>query len=360
MDKAGEKCAINQSVIAPQIDLDETSIFEGYSALSNIIRALIYRSFPEIYKPFHEKPDDFFMSPLLFAFFNDSNYKNDIAGIEGILNGTGYQTTRLKDDFFIVNTLPQLLRPYFFEAYGGKRLNEHPDFSIVTEYNHMARKGLDVIEAELSSFYKEFQLANKWLVIHDNPKIINFVSKSVQGLLSFWTRSDVTEVYFMAEYIHQGAHNIYNLFLHEKNRFFLQDPETLRMSEVSGNKHDPRTFMSAFHGIYTIAKRLEAFKILLEKDIYQGRLRHEFYGRYADELKRYIELGVYELPLRSLLTKEGIELFEMLWGVCQYYYDEDRDVFDFFDLSFRDVDFYYDDFVEHNSYEAFLNSPYSV
>ncbi len=336
-----------------KIELDIADAKNNYSDLANVIRLLIYKQSPELYRAYEDKEDDFFMNPLFFAFFNNTTIEKNSENLEEVLKNN-YKFKKCKNhNFALLEEIPSFLQEYFFEFYRGTITNPNPDFSLTPSYFPLVEDALDTIKKYLPHYYEELLLSNKFLILHNNNKIINFVSKKTSGLLYFSTVPGMSQVHFIEEFVHQGIHNYFNLFLHDKRDHFIGNPREIAMSVFNNNKEDYRSFMSAFHGLLTVAKRLELFRKLLVQEIFEGKEKHELVGRYADQLVRFSGLGIHKLDLSKACTQKGIDLFNTVYQTAQRYLELDGYLMEEFDLSFRDIDFYYSDFEKHNPFATF-------
>jgi len=347
---------IKQESLIKSIDLDHKLVVSNYNDLANILRVLTLKSYPKLLYKYQDKEDDFFMNPLVFAFFNNDKIEKSEDLLEKILNNEYTQTPMLHKQINYYKAKPEILNEFYQETYRGHVVNRTPDFEVNLDKISKAQKALDVIENHLPDSYQQISYSNKSVFFHTNNKVINFVTKSFQGFLSFWVADEVTELYFIEEFLHQGAHNYLNLYLHRTELFFKHNPEEIPMSKISVNRADYRSFMSAFHGLYTVAVRLIGFRQLLESNIYKGRLKHELLGRYADELARIRDLGIYNIDTKKLLTPKGEKLYKSLVKVGRSYYNKDEYLLTLFDMSDRDIDFYYSQFCIKNSYQNFTKN----
>ena len=141
--------------------------------------------------------------------------------------------------------------------------------------------------------------------------------------------------------------------LFDKNTFFKIDSEKTIMRELTKQEWDYRNVYGAFHGLYTVTKRVECFDILLTKNVFKGREKHELLGRMADMFPRF-QTGLELLNLDEVYTEKGKDLYLELTQKCQKILDKYEKIKNEFDLSHRDLDFRYNEFCLTNSYEDFL------
>lgn len=254
----------------------------------------------------------------------------------------------------VVKELHPLLHRYLFEFYKGHITNPNPHYESVWE-NHMIilEKALKLLKEYTPDYFKEFQAANKKIFVHNNPKILNFTSIETLGMLYFYATPYTTLMYFVEELIHQGAHNIlYHITFNKKDFFKIDAPNTI-MRDLTQQEWDYRDVYGAFHGVYTVYKRLECYDILLQKNTFQGKDKHELLGRLADQFSRF-RTGLELLNLDEVYTEKGKTFYLDLDKKCETIINKYILLKNDFDLSNRDLDFRYEDFCLLNSYEDFL------
>ncbi|MDO5607016.1 MAG: hypothetical protein Q4G08_01045 [Capnocytophaga sp.] len=177
--------------------------------------------------------------------------------MEGILSIDGLE---------IIKELHPLLHPYLFEYYKGHIMNRYPAYtSVWSGYSDLLQNAIELLKVNTPAYFEEFQSANKSIFIHNNPKILNFTSVETFGMLYFYTTPNSTLMYFVEELIHQGAHNILYAITFNKHEFFKIDAPNTIMRDLTGQEWDYRDVYGAFHGVYTVYKRLECHDILLQK-----------------------------------------------------------------------------------------------
>lgn len=356
--------------------------------MDNIIPILLYQENPSLI----EKVDiegSLFSDPLLFAYFNNKNKipfpektlkeiiqgfflkeitltieysfnKNGIAYIpnvgyfnknkeciDSILNVEGIE---------VIKELHPLLEPYLFEYYKGHITNSNPEYiSVWKDYLPLLKQALIILKQYIPNFFKDFLFANKKIFIHNNPKILNFTSIETLGMLYFYATPQATLMYFIEELIHQGAHNLLYHTIFNKSDYFKIDSVKIIMKELTGKEWDYRNVYGAFHGVYTVFKRLECYDILIQKNILGDKDKHELFGRLADQFPRF-RTGLELLDLDEVYTQKGKELYLELDKKCEFILKKYEKIVPFFDLSFRDLDFNYFDFQKNNPIENFLEA----
>lgn len=360
-------------------------MIENQLKIIDTIKLLIYKEIPELLTKVNIDDDNIFLDPIFYAYFNNkkdkkfpatlleeiiqgyyieqrnpiieySYNKNTIAYLPNLgyfKNGKKISNIFKLHDFELIKELHPLFEKYFVQFYRSEIVHQEPEYDSACESCH---KDLDIaislIKEHLPAFYCELTFANKKIYIHNNPKILNFTSIETLGMLYLYVLGSNNVIYFIEELIHQGSHNYFYHKLFDKDRFFKIDSLTL-MSEISDNPYDYRNLYGAFHGLYTVTKRVECFDILLSKNVFFGYQKHELLGRFTDQFTRF-RTGMKQVDHKKALTLEGVELYNELDRRCESILNKYKSLEDIFDLSHRDLDFRYDDFCLTNSYNDFL------
>lgn len=352
------------------------------------IKLLIYQELPLLLEKVDFEDDNTFLEPLLFTYFNSRKYKayskeileefmqgyfikkaplkikhsynknniayipklgyfekNSLTPIENILEIEGLE---------VVKELHPLMHRYLFESYKGEITNPNPNYkSVWSKHKNTLSQALFILKNLTPKFYKDFLQANKKIFIHDNSKILNFTSKETLGMLFFYATPSSTLMYFIEELIHQGAHNILYHTTFNENEFFKIDARNTYMRDLTGQEWDYRDVYGAFHGVYTIYKRLECYDILLQKNVLKEKDKHELLGRLTDQFSRF-HTGLELLKLDEIYTEKGKTFYLELDKKCENILIKYRKLRNEFDLSNRDLNFRYEDFCKLNPYEDFL------
>jgi hypothetical protein len=125
------------------------------------------------------------------------------------------------------------------------------------------------------------------------------------------------------------------------------------MKDLTKQSWDYRNFYGAFHGLYTVTRRVECFDILLSKNVFSGREKHELLGRMADMFPRF-QTGLELLNLDEVYTAKGKGFYLELTEKCKTILEKYKKLQFEFDFSHQDLDFRYEDFCKINSYEDFV------
>lgn len=355
--------------------------------LIETIQLLIYKENPYLIEKIDFEDDKVCLEPLLFAYFNskknnlfskdmlteiiqgyfivkeplllNESFNNDkIAYIPnlGYFDKQGNKKDEILkiDAFEIVKTNHPLLEKYFYEYYKGHIVNANPSYNSVWKENYKElEQVILIIKEHLPEFYKELVFANKRIFLHDNPKILNFTSIETIGMLYFYVLGENNLIYFIEEIIHQASHNYLYYVMFNKEDFFKIDSLTTVMRDLTKQDWDYRNLYGAFHGLYTVTRRVECFDILLSKNVFSGNQKHELLGRMADMFPRF-QTGLELLSLDEVFNQKGKEMYLELTQKCQKILDKYNKLKDEFDLSHRDLDFRYTEFCLTNYYEEFL------
>jgi len=174
-------------------------------------------------------------------------------------------------------------------------------------------------------------------------------------MLYFYVIGNNNIIYFIEELIHQGSHNyLYNVISNfNKKEYFKIDADATLMRDLTKQDWDYRNLYGAFHGLFTVAQRAKYFDVLLSKNVFNGREKHELLGRFTDQFSRF-KTGLELLDLDEVYTEKGKELYFELSSNCEKILKKYQKLTTEFDLSNRDLDFRYEDFCKLNSYESFL------
>ncbi|MCZ8169966.1 hypothetical protein [Flavobacterium sp.] len=353
----------------------------------NTIKLLLYKENPSLLEKVDFDDDTIFLEPLLFAYFNskkDNLFTTDmlIEIMQGCFveketllvkesfnkNGVAYvpnlgyfdkKSDKVEeilkiDTFEILKELHPVLAIYFKEYYKGHIVNPKPEYHSVWKDNYQElEKAIAIVKEHLPLFYEELVFANKKIYLHDNPKILNFASIETLGMLYFYVIGNNNLIYFIEELIHQASHNYLYYVVHNRKEFFKIDVDTIIMRDLTKQDWDYRTVYGAFHGLYTVTRRVECFDILLSNNVFLGSQKHELLGRMTDMFPRF-QTGLELLNLDEVYTEKGKEFYFELTQKCQSILKKYEKLTNEFDLSHRDLDFRYNEFCLTNSFEDFL------
>lgn len=351
------------------------------------IKLLLYKETPTLLEKLDFENENVFLEPLLFTYFNskkdnlfstqmlneimqgyfvekeslqlkESFNKEEIAYVPnlGYLDRKGKKVDDILkiDEFEILKSNHPLLEKYFYEFYKGHIINKNPIHNSAWKENHKeVKQAILIIKEHLSEFYKELVFANKRFYLHDNPKILNFTSIETIGMIYFYVLGKNNLIYFIEEIIHQASHNYLYYVMFNKDEFFKIDSLTAIMRDLTKQDWDYRNLYGAYHGLYTVTRRVECFDILLSKNVFSGREKHELLGRMADMFPRF-QTGLELLNLDEVFTNKGKEFYLESTQKCQTILKKYENLINEFDLSHRDLDFRYDEFCLTNSFETFL------
>lgn len=353
----------------------------------NTIKVLCYKENPFLFEKIGFENENAFLEPLLFAYFNskkDNLFTNDI--LQEIMQGYCFNKEKIKieqssnsknisfipefgyfrkgdvepydkilkyDKIEILKEIHPILKKYFIEAYGEETIIIKPKFNSVWKENHkILLKAIAIIKNELPIFYQQFIFSNKRVYIHDNPKILNFTTVETLGMLYFYVTGKYNLIYFVEELIHQGSHNFLYFVIHNRKKYFKIDVDNIIMRDLTRKEWDYRSVYGAFHGLFTVTQRVENFDILLSKNVFSGKEKHELFGRLTDQFSRF-RTGLELLDFDEVYTELGLAYYTELDHKCFTILEKYRKLKDYFDLSNRDLDFRYNDFCKLNPINDF-------
>ena len=127
------------------------------------------------------------------------------------------------------------------------------------------------------------------------------------------------------------------------------------LSEYSMNEKDPRDIYDAFHGLFTVTKRVEVFNDILSDHHLPIGLRREILARFCDMGPRY-NTGLQTLPIDDIYTDLGKSLLYELNGSTEEKLGIIKETLDGVDFSNRKSSrFDYMEFLEVNSIDKYLS-----
>ncbi|UPT71844.1 MAG: hypothetical protein M0D53_05950 [Flavobacterium sp. JAD_PAG50586_2] len=357
-----------------------------HSAFVDTIKILLYKEENEIFEKINFDEDEIFLDPLLFAYLNnkrDTSFsketlleivqghyikeepllidhslnKDGIAYIPnlGYFDKQGNKSEDIFkiDNFEILKTIHPVLEKYFVEFYKGHIVNQNPSHKSVWKENYKElQHSIHIIKEHLPEFYKELLFANRKIYLHDNPKILNFATVETLGMLYFYVIGNSNLIYYIEELIHQGSHNFLYYVVHNRKDYFKIDVDNIIMRALTKQDWDYRSVYGAFHGLYTVTKRVECFDILLSKNVFSGKEKHELLGRLTDQFSRF-RTGLELLNLDEIYTEKGKLFYNELDQKCQSILSKYKMLPSIFNLSNRDLDFRYEDFCTLNPITEF-------
>lgn len=211
-----------------------------------------------------------------------------------------------------------------------------------------------ILKKTSPSQYDQYKTCVRRIAIYTNHNTASFAVRSVHGN-SFFTMdiaNEDDEVFFLEELSHQCAHNALNAIMHDMSVYFKVDAEHEPLKDYNGEELERRTISSAFHGLYTVAARLEVFLQIVENDIIQGKQKHEFAGRFVDLKGRYL-IGLEKMDHERVFTTEGFQLYKTLDEFCAKGFKKIDSYVQQFDLSNQPNTFSYPAFIKLNPIENF-------
>ena len=358
------------------------------TSIINTIKLLMFQKSESLCEKIAFSKDYIFLEPVLFSYFNSKKEnifseelleeiiqgyfkKREPLKIKHSYNRNGiayipnigyfkrgeiqpYASILKQGDFEVVKEVHYTQEKYFVEFYKGHILNSNPEHNSVWEAHYEELfDAIDIIKKHLPEFYEQLIFANKKIYLHDNPKILNFTTIECLGMLFFYVLDNNNLVYFIEELLHQGSHNYLYYAVHNRDEYFKIDVDNLVMRDFTKQEWDYRSIYGAFHGLFTVAQRVECFDKLIKQNVFSGREKHELLGRLTDQFTRF-RTGLQLLNFDEVFTTKGVKLYKTLDSKCETILTKYKELQNEFDLSNRDLDFRYKDFCELNPYEVFL------
>jgi len=237
--------------------------------------------------------------------------------------------------------MPEVYYPDFRQTAKGHLINENPEFNTKNPQPYIDN-ALEMLKKYFPEFYKELELTTSLIFVHDNYKVLNYISFNNHGAIFL----------YMLEEIHQGTHNLLNTICFDKSLLFKIDVENIMIKELINRPADYRTVYSVIHGLASISKRVEGFEKMLNAKELSDKQKHELHGRLGDQFSRFYALGFEQLNKDYVFTESGKAYFGTMFENCAKSLDRLKWV-NQFDMSWIDLDFRYADFVKHNPIENF-------
>jgi len=195
--------------------------------------------------------------------------------------------------------------------------------------------------------YKKFI---RRLAIYTNYDVRSFAVRSVHGVtfLTMDVLNEDDEIFFLEEVSHQSAHNVLNAIMYEMSDYFKIDADHELLADYINNPKELRSISSAFHGLYTVAARLEVFLKAKADGLFEGKQEYEFLGRFAHLKNRHLT-GLEKIEdLNAVYTEKGLKLYEMLNNYCLEGFKEIEELNKKFDFSNQPNTFSYPAFIKLN------------
>jgi len=383
-------------------DFVRGNIAEGQHFFADIIKTLLYKSDPDLFKLLDFYDDEPFLEPLLFAYFNSKespikpkqilfgyledelrpeivNVFADESGIVYLPN-IGYFVTNLANKELAL-IWDRSSKSYSL-TYNDQPVNYSYDPIIRVEgtrielcrYNHPLLAGLytdtkgNVVDVEIQDstrrhiphlntafrilktqyphYYEDILAVTKKIVVFEGKNVNSFATLSAHGIAFLSSNRTDDEVFFIEDLAHQCGHVIFSALTSEKKAYFRADPDT-PLKFLSKNPRETRTVYVTFHGLFTEAAMSEALDICYENDMFSGKQKHELAGRIAFILTRFSH-DLANLAHSELFSEKGILLFNDFRQVFLELSQKRQDLLRKCDTSNQPYNFSYEKFVELN------------
>lgn len=381
-------------------------ILAGKAALADYMKMVLYQADETVFERLNFEDDAPFLEPLLIAYFSTGNatgmtleqilcaYFVERKGAFSVVSNdkgvvyvprVGYfytdspnrpwQLCCQNGNYFLENSncrfLPCLvssdtqleiyrhelsLLSSFYEEQGGERITHNPTIEVtqtVHRHHQNINEALEILKRYLPNLYQEITATNRSISVFYNPLVNCFANIGVTGCAFLSAVPNNETIFFLEELIHQCAHNTFNIMLFNRADYFKIDADNTQLSDLVSIKGEERSLYSAFHGLYTVAKRYEAFFALYQLDIFSGIQKHEFMGRLAD-LKKRFRTGLELVNIEDVYTEKGKWVYQTLDEQCATIIDSLNDLDQFFDLSNQPPEFSYPHFLALNAFEQFM------
>ncbi|MCX8491726.1 MAG: hypothetical protein ORN54_11725 [Cyclobacteriaceae bacterium] len=332
-------------------------IDNGVARMADSMKMLLYHESRYNFDKIEFSHDRAFLEPLLFLYLN-SNKKYPIDNVlsryfKSVIPINEKIEAKLTDGdlVYLSNGLEVCTRLHPLWAERFKNNNEIVEVEIEkTTQLHIDKlqNAFEIIAIHLPQLHEEILKTNRKIVLFYNPNVRCFVTIEAHGMIFLSTIPENDEVFFLEEIIHQCSHNTFNCVLFgNESDFFKIDIQKEILGDFIGNEAERRTIYSAMHGLYTVAKRYESFEKLIQKNIFVGKNRHEFLGRFGD-LKKRFRTGLEKLNHDSIFTERGMDIYNTLDNFCFEAISRiDENQIDF-DFSNQPAEFSYSKFLELN------------
>lgn len=127
----------------------------------------------------------------------------------------------------VLRLFPELFHFTFCETYRGIIVNESPGFKLELPLNAI-ESAVTLLQNYFHDFYTKMMETSSLLFVHNNPKVLNYISYMTHGLIVlYFIDKEHDEIYFYEELIHQGSHNLLKILTFNKETFFKVDVENL-------------------------------------------------------------------------------------------------------------------------------------
>lgn len=391
--------------------MDDIKLQDKLEALAQTIKILVYKENEDIISLLDINDDDIFLEPLLFAYFNNVAAPNR-PSLQQIL--FGYMSEELRPNTFAVifdphgiAYLPNMgsicLRGEvhvekamvryrggaIFEVRTGEKLLPHTfvplqkvvDFELMP-FNHplfyryfeptqadllvdvpgidtynisiLQRSNLErairLIAAHCPGFYRLVRMTNRKIVIFNSEPVNSFATKDLQGTIFMNANEQSSVAFFLDDLVHQWSHNLLNAYLFDMEEYFVINPELKQLSDYSGTSADVRNIYDAFHGLFTVARRVQCFDVLFRlKDEFSREERHELIARYCDQSRGY-NTGLQKVVFSEVYTNAGERLYTSLHETVESTLEQIRHILDRVDFSNQISRFSYARFCVLNDY----------
>ena len=335
------------------------------TALADTVRGLVYQADPDLFDRLDFEDDRTFLEPALFTYFTTETPRATLeqllfsytptasrprrlrvyadANGAAYLPGVGWLETaacrafcdvrwdaaadafpsgedgarrtltspEVVDGIHVDHRFDALLRRFVADAWAGPGCRIRP----LRYAAHVAALGraLSIMRREAPALFAAVRTVTRRIQLYDADRPYSFASLSAHGVAFLNVADDSSEVFFLDDLAHQCGHVMFNALTQEKERFLARPAQT-PLREVCRDEPDPRTFYSAFHGLFTYTAILRVLQACEASAKASARQRHESLGRIAFNLRKF-GLDLESLAGPGLFTADGRALYELFAGV---------------------------------------------
>lgn len=394
----------------PIYELSKTFLEDGSINLSQNIKILLYKQNPNIFEILDFEDELVYKEPLLIAYFNNKSINRQT--LDSVIYGYSNKniTYNLVSDEFGRIYLPNIgwfltttpNHSFVFDKLSMKLFKQNIEVDFIFEeielientaiellkysvpllkqfYFNTENELLDVeiekiTQKHIKNITKAYNLIKNYvptqyeLIEKYVPKCVifnvdtfqrnSFATLSAQGI-GFYNayQEDYDEVFFVDDIAHQTGHVIFNFLIYEAERFFKKDKTTILeiINMPDGSIVEKRDLHVIFHALYTYYTSFLCLDACLEKNVFEGKQKHEALGRIAFYISKcYRDLLLIDNPISSetksneCFTANGLLIYKELKQKWKEMYVKWFEKTKHFDMSNQPYNFTYSKFLELN------------
>jgi HEXXH motif-containing protein len=376
---------------------------DGQAHLADTLRALVYRTDPELFDVLEDVDQDVFLEPLLFAHFAvnqpsiplpqivvgyaDAAMRPEAVEVRSDAAGTiylpriGYFLTEARDRTLVLHwdadtgrasvldgdtpidfrfeelpTIPgtdiEVCRhgvPMLADVIAAARTHG-PEFSVVDDrpdghLDHLAT-AMEIIRARWPTYHAQILSTVRQVVLFRSATLNSFASVSVHGVACLNVSARDDEVFFVEDLLHQCGHVMFNAATARRKEYVAVDPD-LPIGPFNGHPDDSRSVYVVLHGMMTEFAMVHGLRLCDERGTFGGRKAHELTGRLAFIAHKALS-DMSSLANASLLTAKGRSLYETFAAAFERMRRERADLLTGYTMANQPSSFSYDVFTRLN------------